>query len=129
MEVEHEVDQGALEPGALAKQRHKAALGDAHGALGFEEFEPLGDLPVLFKPIFLGAGSSPALDLDVVVFASAIRGLRRRQVGQGEQLLAQLGFQRLSLLFKHRHLLLDAVAFVAQFLHLRAVGGRTGFDL
>ena len=49
VQIEHEVDQAALEPGPLAHQGHKAALGDPHRALRFKQAQALGDLPVLLK--------------------------------------------------------------------------------
>ena len=36
MQIQHEVDQGPLQPGSLAQQGHEAALGDAHRAFRFD---------------------------------------------------------------------------------------------
>ena len=126
MQIEHEADQGALEAGPLAQQGDEAALGDPHRALGFKQAEPLADLPMLEEAVVL-AGRAPALDLDVVGFAFAIRGRGGGQVGQAEEILAQAQAEGLLFLLQHRHLLLEPVALVAQRLHL--IAGRIGAGL
>ena len=74
VQVEHEVDQGPLQPGAGADQGDEAALGDPHGALGFKQAQPLADLPVLLETL-LHPWATPALDLHVVGLGAAIRGV------------------------------------------------------
>ncbi len=108
-----------------SEQGHEAALGDAHGALAVDQAEALGDLPVLLEGRLTGhrhAGCAPAPPLHVLGFAGPIGAVGGGQVGEGEQLLAQTGFEGFLLLLEHRHLLLDGVAPIAQGLHLGAVG-------
>ena len=47
--IQHEVDQGPLQAGALTQECHEAALGDAHGAFRVHQAEAFGDLPVLLQ--------------------------------------------------------------------------------
>ena len=130
--IEHEGDQGPLQPGALAQQRHETALGDAHRTLAtVEQSKPFGNLPVLFE-VFARAGPAgvtPGAHLNVVGFTAPFGHPGVGQVGQGEQLLAQTGLQDFLFLFEARHLLFDAVALVAQLAHFWSIRAGPRLDL
>ena len=123
VQIEHEADQGTLEARPLAQQGDEAALGNPHRALGFKQTQPLADLPMLLEALLL-AGRAPALDLNVVGFAVAIRSFGGGQVGQAQQVLAQAQGEGLFFLLQHCHLLLEPVALLPQLLHLGS--GRIG---
>ena len=74
VQIEHEADQGALQPGAIPHQGDETALGNAHRALGFKQTEAISQLPVLFE-VFALARFAPTLHLNVVGLAFAIGGI------------------------------------------------------
>ena len=130
MQVEHQGDQRPLQAGAHASQGHEAALGNAHRAFAVHQGQPLGDLPVLLK-LFCRACKSrltPALHLNVVGLRTAVRTQFGGQVRQSEQLFAQLGLQRLLLVFKAGHLQFDLIPLVPEGLDLGLLGAGTGLD-
>ena len=127
MQVQHEIDQGTFQPGPLAQQGHKAALRNPHRPLTVQQTQAISNCPMLLEALLL-ARVTPAAHLNVVGFVLAIRAVARRQVGKGQQLGLQLRGQLLLLVFQYRHLLLDGVAFLAQFGDFIALGIRTSLD-
>ena len=72
VEIEEEVDQRALEPGAGALQDREARAGELGGALEVEDPEPLSDLHVALG-VRDHRGRSPGLDRGVVVLVLPLR--------------------------------------------------------
>ena len=83
--LEHEADEGALQPGAGAGVQDESAAGDLGAALQIEEPQALRDLPVRRCPVG-GAWLAPGSDERVVVRTRSIRDRFVRQVGDQEHL-------------------------------------------
>ena len=78
-ELEHEADEGALQPRAGSGVQDEARSGDLRAALEVEQPEPLPDLPVRRRAAGRGR-LAPRADDRVVVGARAVRDAVVRQV-------------------------------------------------
>ena len=112
VQIQHEIDQGSLQPRSLPHQGDEAALGYPNRPFRFKQSESFCDLPMLFESRLLKR-CSPATELDVVGFVLPIRTVLSGKVGIGEQLVAKLVRQLLLLLLQHGHPLFDGVALPA----------------
>ena len=89
VEVEHEVGEGALEPGTLAEVDDEAGAGDLGGAVEVEDAEGFAELPVGLGGEVEGGGSAPDLLFDVVGFGAADGDVVLWKVGQGLEDIAE----------------------------------------
>ena len=91
VDVEHVVDEGALEAGTLALQHREAAVGQLDAALEVDDAQLGAEVPVRLEVEVELAGGAPAADLGVVIFAGAHRGLLGAHVGHAHGQGLELG--------------------------------------
>ena len=120
VQVHHEIEKRAFEPGAGALQKDKARPGDLDGALEIDDAQALGDFimwPHLegrwFAPL-----DPPGTDGHVAAGIFPFRNRVVRRVGDLEQQGTQSGVDGRNLLFER----LDLIAHAAQLLDLRHCG-------
>src|SRR5205807_8851273 len=119
VQVHHEIEKRAFEPGAGALQKDKARPGDLDGALEIDDAQALGDFimwPHLegrwFAPL-----DPPGTDGHVAAGIFPFRNRVVRRVGDLEQQGTQPGVDGRNLLFER----LDLIAHAAQLLDRRLV--------
>ena len=98
VQIEHEIDQRALELRALAEVDGKACAGDFGGAFKVEDAEIRADVPMGLGVEVEPAGLTPFLDFDVRGLILASRDALVREVGNRGEVLAELVFEQIGLL-------------------------------
>ena len=124
VQIQHETDQGPLQPRTGAQQGHEAATGNACGAFRLEQTQPFAQLPVLQQDI-APAWLTLTTHLLVIRLAAAVGAIGRRQVGNLQQCFPQLLLQLLFLFLQRRYVLLHGVALLSQGPNLGTVGCST----
>ena len=87
--VQHEIDEGALQPGPCAEVEREAGAGDLGGALEIQDAEARADVPVGLRLEVEARRLAPGLDHGVVRAVPADRYRGVRQVGDAHQQAVQ----------------------------------------
>jgi hypothetical protein len=115
VQVEHEVDERARQPRALAHQHGEPRAGDLRAALEVEDAQLGPEVPVRLRLEVERGGIAHAPHFAVVVGAPADRHARMRDVGNEQQQVPALVLERL----ERGVLLLDLLAAGAVGVHQR----------
>jgi hypothetical protein len=85
MQVQHKIDEGALQQGAVAQVQGKPRPGDFRGTLEIEDVQVLADVPVRFHREVEHRRRSHALHFGIVVLVASHRDAVMGKVGNAHQ--------------------------------------------